>query len=170
MDPHHEINADASLFQAIPLIVQYQYVLIRGSDNKIAGIVTASDLSLQFQQLAEPFLLLSEIESDIRRILDGKFDAKELSAVSDSTNTQRALNSVADLTFGDYVRLLESPDGWKKVNLPLDRKTFVDQLDTVREIRNDVMHFDPDGVTPGDLERLRDFARFLQRLRGIGAS
>src|SRR5262245_8880293 len=58
MDTHYEIRSDASLFQAIPLIVQHDYILVRGSDNRITGIVTASDLSLQFLQLAEPFLRL----------------------------------------------------------------------------------------------------------------
>src|SRR5262245_17329689 len=53
MDRHHEIRSDMSLFQANPRIVQYQYVLIRGSDKRITGIVTATDLSLRFQQLAE---------------------------------------------------------------------------------------------------------------------
>ncbi len=43
MDVHHEIRSDASLFQAIPIIIQHQYVLVRGSDNRITGIVTASD-------------------------------------------------------------------------------------------------------------------------------
>jgi hypothetical protein len=43
-------------------------------------------------------------------------------------------------------------------------------LDQVRDIRNDVMHFDPDGIPPDDLERLREFARFLQRLQSIGVS
>jgi hypothetical protein len=32
-----------------------------------------------------------------------------------------------------------------------------------------VMHIDPDGSPFRDLERLRDFARFLQRLQGLGA-
>jgi hypothetical protein len=41
-------------------------------------------------------------------------------------------------------------------------------LNKVREIRNDVMHFDPDGIPPADLEQLRDFAHFLQRLQIIG--
>ncbi len=52
--PHQEIRADASLFHAIPVVVQHQYVLVRGADNRISGIITGSDLSLQFQQLASP--------------------------------------------------------------------------------------------------------------------
>lgn len=57
MEAHQELRADSSLFQAIPVIVEHQYVLVRSpQDNRISGIVTASDLSLQFRQLAEPFL------------------------------------------------------------------------------------------------------------------
>lgn len=170
MDLHQEIRADASLFQAIPIIVAYQYVLIRGSDNRITGIVTASDLSLQFQQLAEPFLLLGEIENHVRRILGDKFTADELASVRDPGDAERQINGVVDLTFGEYIRLLENPERWGKVNLAIDRPTFCKQLDRVRQIRNDVMHFDPDGIPPDDLDRLRDFARFLQRLQGIGVT
>jgi CBS domain-containing protein len=108
MDDSHEIRADASLFQAIPIIVEHQYVLVRGSDNKISGIVTATDLSLQFGRLAEPFLLLGEIENHIRRILGEKFSADELKMVGDPTDKDRKIEDVADLTFGEYIRLLEN--------------------------------------------------------------
>jgi len=170
MDVHQEIRADASLFQAIPIIIQHQYVLIRGGDNRITGIVTASDLSLQFQQLAEPFLLLGEIENHIRRILVKKFSASELAAARDPGDTERVVTEVADLTFGEYIRLLENPEHWKKLNLPIDREIFIKQLDRVREIRNDVMHFDPDPMPPDDLKCLRDLVQFFQRLQGVGAT
>jgi len=168
MDGHHEIRAESSLFQAIPIIVEHQYVLIRGNGNKITGIVTASDLALQFQQLAEPFLLLGEIENHIRRILGDSFSTEELTSVRDPQDSQRKITSVADLSFGEYIRLLENDGRWKKVKLSIDRAVFCAQLNKVREIRNDVMHFDPDGILPADLERLRDFAHFLQRLQTIG--
>jgi hypothetical protein len=32
------------------------------------------------------------------------------------------------------------------------------------------MHFDPDGVTPEEVEALRDFARFLRTLQTIGVT
>ena len=168
MDGHHEIRAESSLFQAIPIIVEHQYVLVRGSDNRITGIVTASDLSLQFQQLAEPFLLLGEIENHIRRILGDNFSTEELAALRDPHDGQRKVASVADLSFGEYIRLLENDSRWRKIKLSIDRAVFCTELDKVRDIRNDVMHFDPDGIPPADLERLRDFAQFLQRLQTIG--
>ncbi|MGT2438148.1 CBS domain-containing protein [Bradyrhizobium betae] len=167
MDIHHEIRADVSMFQAIPTIVQHGYVLVRGSDNRITGIVTASDLSLQFQQLAEPFLLLSEIENHVRALLGGKFDKEDFSAVRDPSDSGRQVDDVSDLTFGEYLRLLENEKHWEKLGLSLDRKTFCSTLDEVRIIRNDVMHFDPDGVPQSDLEKLRDCVNFLRTLQMI---
>jgi CBS domain-containing protein len=170
MDSHQEIRADASLFQAIPIIVAHQYVLIRGADNRITGIVTASDLSLQFQQLTEPFLLLGEIENHVRQILGDKFGTNELAGACDPSAPEKQINCVADLTFGEYIRLMEDPDRWGQLNIALDRATFCKQLDRMRKIRNDVMHFDPDGIPLEDLNHLRDFARFLQWLQSIGVT
>lgn len=170
MDSHQEIRSDASMFQAIPIIIQHQYVLIRGGDNRITGIVTASDLSLQFQQLAEPFLLLGEIENHIRRILANRYSADELNEAKDPGDSERIVNDASDLTFGEYIRLLENPDRWAKLNLPIDRKTLIKQLDRVREIRNDVMHFDPDPMPPDDLSCLRDLVEFFQRLQQLGVT
>ncbi len=170
MDSHAEIGADASFFAAIPQIVEHGHVLIRGPDQRIVGIVTTSDLSQQFQQLAEPFLLLGEIENHIRRIIGSHFEAAELTVARDPDDDTREVHSVADLTFGEYQRLLEEPDRWNRLNLQIDRAVFVRLLDRVREIRNDVTHFDPDGIPPDDLEVLRDFARFLRSLQAIGAT
>lgn len=170
MDEHQEIRADASLFVAIPIIVQNQYVLVRGTDQRITGIVTSSDLSLQFQQLSEPFLLLGEIENHVRRLIGDCFTVAELAAARDPADKERQIESVADLTFGEYIRLLENGDRWTKLKLKVDRKAFITQLDRVREIRNDVMHFDPDPLPDADLDALRRFAQFLQRLQTIGVT
>ncbi len=168
MDPYQEISATSSLFKAIPIIVQHQYVLVRGKENLITGIVTASDLSLQFQQLAEPFLLLGEIENHIRVLIGDKFSASELNVIKDPEDAEREVKSINDLTFGEYIRLLENPDRWTKINLPIDRATFCEGLERVRKIRNDVMHFDPDPLGNEDLNHLRDFTQLLQRLQSIG--
>ena len=168
MDQHQEIRADASLFSAIAIIVDHQYVLVRGSDNRITGIVTASDLNLQFRQLAEPFLLLGEVENHIRRIIANKFQTGDLAAAKDPSDSNRKVESVADLTFGEYVRLLENHDRWMQLGLGIDRAMFVSKLEKVRGIRNDVMHFDPDGIAEDDFRELQEFATFLRRLQSIG--
>ena len=170
MDPHAEIGSDASLFTAIPVIVDHEYALVRGPDKRVVGIITTTDLSLQFQQLSEPFLLLGEIENHIRRIIDARFTPEMLAAAKDPADGARSVGSASDLTFGEYKRLLEDPTRWAALGLGLDRAVFVELLDKVRETRNDVMHFDPDGIEDQALGVLRDFAKFLRTLQTVGAT
>jgi len=170
MNPAEIVSAEESLFEAMRRIVVHQYVLVRAYDNRIQGIVTATDLAEEFRQMTEPFLLLGEIENHIRALLDGRFSQAELSAVRDPADAQREIKEVWDLNFGEYARLLEGPANWKQSQLAIDRAIFIERLHTVRRIRNDVMHFDPDGVAPGDLGALRDFARFLKTLAGLTGS
>jgi hypothetical protein len=150
--------------------VEHQYVLVRGGDQRIVGIITTSDVSLQFQQLAEPFLLLGEVENHIRRIIAPRFSPTELAAAKDAGDGERQVDSAADLSFGEYRRLLEEPNRWNRLELPIDRIEFIRLLDRVRLIRNDVMHFDPDGIPDEDLNVLRDFVRFLRALQRMGAT
>lgn len=170
MAPHAEISSDASLFTAISVIVEHEYVLVRGADKRITGIITTTDLSLQFLQLSEPFLLLGEIENHIRRIIDSRFDSKEMAAAKDPADSERSVQEASDLTFGEYKHLLEDPLRWTKLGLQIDRAVFVRLIEKVRLIRNDVMHFDPDGIAPKALEELRDFAKFLRTLQTIGVT
>jgi hypothetical protein len=171
MGPHAEVSSEASLFAAIPIIVEHGYALVRaGSDKRLVGIITTSDLSLQFQQLSEPFLLLGEIENHLRKIIGPKFGPEELAALKDPSDTGRLIKSVSDLAFGEYKRLLEEPSKWQTLRLNLDRAVFVELLDKVRKTRNEVMHFDPDGIEDESLKDLRDFARMLRTLQTIGAT
>lgn len=156
-----DISSDTSLFAAIPTIVEKQFVVIRDATKKIVGIVTTTDLSIQFCKLTEPFLLLGEIENHLRRLSDGKFTQAQLASLKDPADDSREILDLSDLTFGEHIRLLEQPVRWSALGLNIDRGTFVKHLDAVREIRNDVMHFDPDGAGPDDLAKLRNFVRLL---------
>jgi hypothetical protein len=169
MVPHKEISSDTYIFAAVDDVIANQYVLIRNSENVISGIVTTSDLSLQFRQLGEPFLLLGEIENYIRLMIQDKYTKDELKAACDSSEKEREIQSVSDLTLGEYLRLIENPDNWKKLDVSIDRELFIKKLDEIRRIRNDVMHFDPDGIADEDVARLRDFVRLMQSLARAGA-
>jgi len=161
------VELNVSLFRVIDIIAEQDFVLVRDAERKISGIVTVADLGQTFHQLASPFLLLSEIENHIRGLIDGKFSREELAEVRNPGDESREINDVFDLTFGGYVRLLQNPDRWQKVGLNIDRATFMKYLVVVNQIRNDVMHFDPDGISPDDLMNLQKTSRFLQQLRDI---
>lgn len=167
MKPHVEVFSTDSLFKVISSIIEHSAVLVRGEDHTITGIITTADLSIHFQQLSEPFLLLAEIENHIRLLIDGKFTDSDLAAVKDPADTGRTIKSVADLTFGEYIRLLENPNCWSKASLPVDRSVFVKELSEIRNIRNDVMHFDPDGISKDNHRKLLNFVRFLHELRTL---
>ena len=164
MEAPSEIRSDASLFEAIQQIVEHECVLVRDATRKLTGIITTEDLSRQFAQLGEPFLLLGQIENHVRNLIANKFTKAELATVRDPADSSREIEDVSDLTFGEYVRLLQNAKQWTTFAIQIDRKTFTDELRKVGDIRNDVMHFHPDGVGPEDLATLRKFARFLSDL------
>lgn len=170
MEDAKVLGASEPLFSAIAMVAGNDYVLVQAQDKTICGIVTASDLNDQFRLLAEPFLLLGEIENGVRRLLHGKFTQAELTAAKAPGDDGRQIDTPADLTFGEYIRLLEVEVSWKKLKVEIDRATFISQLNSVREIRNDVMHFDPDGLEDEDLKFLREFAQFLKKLRDAGVT
>jgi hypothetical protein len=168
MDKPTIVASDTPLFEAIEIIAREDCILVQAPDKTICGILTATDLNEQFLQLAEPFLLVGEIEQGIRLLLHGKFSVTELEAAK-LPGDDRSIVGIADLTLGEYLRLVQDDVRWSKVSLAVDRKAFCAGLDKVRQIRNDVMHFNPEGIDSHDLEALREFAAYLRRLRSIGA-
>jgi CBS domain-containing protein len=164
MEPAIEVSPSASLFKAILQIVEHECVVVRDETRKLVGIVTTADLSFQFRDLGEPFLLLGQIENHIRSLIGDKYQKAELIEACDPSDTGREIESISDLTLGEYIRLLENPKKWEKLGIPIDRKTFTEELKKIGRIRNDVMHFDPDGVAPEDLAILRKFGKFLSDL------
>lgn len=158
------VEANRTLFDVIPLIAEAGYVLVRQSDRKIKGPVTVSDLSLHLQALTEPFLCLREIELHVRNLIGSKVNSDDLSVLAEAPKNLRRPQGIADLTFGEYVRLLQNPVTWGKVQLQIDKGELTKLLEEVRVIRNDVMHFDPDPMTHDELSTLKKAVRFMQDL------
>lgn len=164
LEKHHQMNLSVSLFRAAEEIAKHQFILVHDDRNRVTGIVTASDLSEQFGQLGEPFLLIGEIENYVRRLIERHFSNNELEQFKDLRDGGRKISSVSDLSFGEYVRVLQNPNHWIRLNLPIDRGIFTKALEEVGAIRNEVMHFDPDGVVTDQLEKLRQFSQLLETL------
>jgi hypothetical protein len=143
---------------------------VKSKDSSISGIVSAADVSIEFKQRAEPFLLLSEIEQHIRNIIEGKISVEELRSVKNPADTSRSVNRVADLTFFEYVLVFQNAEFWKKIELDgVNREEFVSHLKLILKIRNEVMHVNPDPLGKEELTSLQKCAKFLQQLRSIGS-
>lgn len=162
--PVYDVRSDDGLLAAIPRIVESGFVLVRAPDRKLQGIVTTADLSEQFRALTEPFLLLAQIENYVRLLIARSFSLEELKQAKNPSDTSREISDASDLSFGEYVHLLEPAAAWAKLELRIDRKPFMEDLKAIHSIRNDVMHFDPDGVAERELSTMRGFARFLDML------
>jgi CBS domain-containing protein len=169
MNAHQEIDVSASLFAGIRIIAEHDYVLVRAAGNLISGIVTASDIALQFEEISKPFLLLAEIENHIRALIAKKLTMADIKSACGEEFLPANFSQVHELTFGNCVRILEWTDNWAKISLSMDRKTFCAELSVINKIRNDVMHFNPDPITSDNLRCLQDVSRMFDTLRKAGA-
>ena len=162
---HTILEYDTPLLKAIKTVIEKEYVIVQKKDKSFSGIITLADVSSQFLTLTEPFLLLEEIENLIRLLLDDKFLVQELIDFCKNENDNKSIETIDDLTFGQYIRLVEKPENWEKLKLKIERVTFIKQLNVVREIRNDIMHFDPEGITSEQKQALINMAKFLTDIR-----
>ncbi len=154
---------DKPLLDSMKVINEHGFVLVKGSDNVICGIVTVADISYVLGYITEPFMLLEEIEKNLRLLLDGIFLKEDLARMFPDFS----YSTIDDLTFGDYIRIIENESNWKKLSIMADRSKVKNVLDEIRNIRNDVMHFDPDGLSHSDFESLRKASRFVAKLRSL---
>jgi CBS domain-containing protein len=161
MEPAHEIALHESMFEAVRLIQRFKCVLVKDRSKQVCGIVTGYDITRTFNDLAEPFLLIGEIENLIRNLIAANFELKDIQTVQ--REGDKPILSVSDMTFGQYLFLLQPDDNWRKMPLEIDKAFFINKLDEVRQARNDVMHFEPEGVEPDKLKVLREFANFLHQ-------
>lgn len=61
------------LLDAIKIIYQHDFAVVVQEDKTLCGIITTADISSQFLSITEPFILLEEIENQIRILFDDLF-------------------------------------------------------------------------------------------------
>jgi predicted transcriptional regulator len=155
------LEENTPLFDAIKEVIKTGVVFVRDKEKKIKGPVTPSDLNEEFIEQIEPFILLEQIENYIRLLLDDKIileDIQKLITIDDG----RSVNSISDMTFGEYLMILENQEIWQSLSLPFDKTNFIKNLHKIRIIRNGVMHFHPDKISKTELEILRKSSEFLE--------
>lgn len=166
MSQPREVRVNEPFLRVIPEIIQHGSVLVRDEQRRLSGIVTKKDLGRRLQDLAGPFVTLGEIERCLRALIErGEFTASELHEIAVDPRDARAVASVADLSLGEYQRLLEHEEAWRRVGIALDKRAFLAQLQEVRRVRNNVMHFDPESPTAEDRRVLKEFLELAYELR-----
>ncbi len=158
------------LLDYVDVIADAGFVFVEDQTEKVVGIVTASDLANEFAKMANPFLLIGEIEGLLREMVDAAFGADELAEYVDPDDPEREIVAAASLTLGEYVRLFEDPAAWSRLALRADRKVFRSHLADVARIRNSVMHFSPDPVSQEDTDRIAALLRWVRLLAAADRS
>lgn len=152
---------DDDLHDVLTTLQEEDFVVVHDAHNEIYGIVTTADVVELYGELSQPFLLVGELDRRLRLVME-TFELNRLNEVF-AASGRPALSSYDDMTMGHYQRVLEDPECWSKLGWPLDQRTFVGRLDELRRLRNDITHFNPDGVPEGSVERLRHMLRLVRR-------
>lgn len=159
--PAPEVSIEAELLPTIPDINRHNCVFVRDTDQKISGLVTAADLSLEFGRLTGPFLLLGEIERRLRRSVDRM--CPTVGELRGATGYSKA-KAPDDLTIGQIIRVFKEPERWARPKWELPHDGFVEKLDEIRRIRNDVAHFRPNPLTDDQRQQVESFAGMVKSL------
>lgn len=152
---------ETPLFDAIKEVVKTEMIFVLTKEKKILGPVTPFDLNEEFLEQIEPYILLEQIENFIRLILNDKIVHEDILKLLTIQETNRTILSISDMTFGEYLRIIENNEMWLLLGLPFIKSDFVNELEEIRKIRNGVMHFHPDKISLIDLKKLRSMSTFL---------
>lgn len=150
------LHRNTPLIEAIETIIEQGFAIIEDDNHDISGIVTRKDISQHLFLHTKPFLLIEHIENTLKILLDKKCTNEEMYKILNYKNNDEKF------TFRDYVSLIDNEDIFAKLELTVDKYEFVEQLKKVGEIRNDIMHFNPDGIS--DLSILTNTVNFLNKI------
>lgn len=160
--PIAKLSPETPLIEAIEVVKKHDFAVVLAKDNSLYGIVTVSDVTNQFIEESEAFILLSELESHLRNLLRDKILVEDLKKLC--CRQGQEIDSIDEMSFGDYVSVFGNEQQWSKLNIAADRKTFINELESIRAIRNDVMHFRPVGIDNGNKDSIRRFVEYLRTL------
>ncbi|MCC7365098.1 MAG: CBS domain-containing protein [Dehalococcoidia bacterium] len=160
------VDQHAPLLEVIAHFQKHDAVLVFGVTKALRGIVTPADIAIEFSDMAGPFLLIGQIEEQLRWLVKRWLEREGIDLAAalklETTKNGSAPQKIEDLTMGELHWILSVPANWKGIGIPYDRTTFCQEFDRIREIRNAVMHF---RELPGanDQKRIEDFANVVQR-------
>lgn len=146
------------LLRQAEVIYQHGFVFVRDHGGEVLGIVTSADLSRRFGDDHRPIVLLDEIERRLGNRIMGRCSPEELKAEGVAIRDSGA-------TFGNYAMALTRPSLWEKLDWSgLAQAELHSQMERVRVIRNQLMHFSPDPITAEEIDLLEKTARALRMI------
>ncbi|MCR3748455.1 CBS domain-containing protein [Lentzea californiensis] len=155
------VEHNEDLLNQIAEIYASGYVFVRGADRAISGIITAADLTQQFDGVVRPFVLLEEIEQRLHRTMGAVFAVEEIAAKASSRQRQQILDGQKPM-LGLYQQVIKDEQMWRRLRWRLDHEAFLRLFNQVREMRNSLMHFSGGVLSDEELAPLHGLLRMLR--------
>lgn len=149
---------------------EIDYVLV-GNPREVLGILTIADVWGRLNDFAEAFVLLYEIEHELRDLIKDVVSDDELTGLIENMNlpqNARVPQTLVDFTFAQYRGLICDKSNWPRFEEVFSRPRDLVNADlgTINDLRNTVFHFRR-GITNTDTDRLRRFRDKLRHNRDI---
>lgn len=145
-----------------------------GDEDRLSGVLRQSDVVSFLADVAQPFLLLSEIETALRDLISSDAPVTWFADAAERCLSQRASSggqppptSVDKATLGDLVATILNGENFAELAargavFGVDRDAAKKHLERLPAIRNEVFHF-RGPLNPSDLAYLRSARRWLRR-------
>lgn len=139
--------------------------IIVGNAKNFIGVLTTADVFGRLTDFAEAFVLLYEIELDLRELIKGIYSLEQLNEIFVELSPEKGppVRALHDMTFSQYVRVIVSRKRWQDFEsvLRTSRDAVTIDLNRINNLRNAVFHFRRQ-ILPRDTDTLR---RYRDRLR-----
>jgi predicted transcriptional regulator len=143
--------------------------ILIGTSERLIGIVTPKDFVRYYNQVASPFVMVSEIELALRALIMNALDADQVVSAAKRClasvygGEDRVPTSLEEMTFDNYKTIITNKEIWPKFE-PIFRgtRTWVyGKLRQIGDIRNDLFHFKRE-ITEQDCQTLATRRTWLQ--------
>lgn len=136
-----------------------------GNPKELFGLLTTADVFGRLNDFAEAFVLLYEVELDLRELIERDYSNGQLNQLFKdlSPDKGKPIRALHDMTFGQYVSVISNRNRWQDFEpvLRTSREAAGADLRRVNDLRNAVFHFRRQ-ILPRDTDVLR---RYRDRLR-----
>ena len=143
---------------------EIDHILV-GNAEELVGVLTTADVFGRLTDFAEAFVLLYEIELDLRDLIQSVYSEEQLTKLFEELSPEKAppVRALHDLAFGHYVQTISNRGRWPDFEpaLKTSREAVTADLRNINELRNAIFHFRRQ-IIPRDTDDLR---RHRDRLR-----
>ena len=155
------VNISEMVTDVAKKLMDREYVVAYDDSDSIRGFITAYDIAKLYLDMVMPYTDIQKIEISLRKILK-RLPIEDVREASKTSGHDRSFDKIEEMEFSEYETVFRKK--WDELGLRNDMEEFLESLRTIRQIRNKIMHFNAEKISPEDQELLTAFGRKLEKL------